>query len=322
MRIDRGNWPEHRRWIVVVVVMTIVAAAGYGVEAVRLGRLPGGSSVSGFGYGVVGGLIIVFEMLLWPRKALRRFRLGRTKHWMAAHVWLGLLSLPLIVLHSGFHFSGGALALVLLVLFVSVIASGVWGLLAQQVLPEAMLHEVPAETIHAQIDTAIARLRGEAERLTRLVCGDPVEDDDAAVPATVTGRGDSLIVGAVRSVGKVQGFVAETRARIVAVPGSDALRTAFRGWIGPFLEVEYRADSPLAAPQRAGAMFRELKARLPESAHYAADLLADLCDQRRQLARQRVLQARLNGWILFHLPLSTAMVTLMVIHIVMALRYL
>ena len=67
---------------------------------------PGGGSPPGFAYGVLGGGIILFEMLLWPRKSLwRGWRLGRTKLWMTAHIWLGLLTLPLLLLHGGFHFS-------------------------------------------------------------------------------------------------------------------------------------------------------------------------------------------------------------------------
>ncbi len=39
--------------------------------------------------GIIAGGIIAFEMLLWPRKAFRAWRLIATRHWMAAHLWLG-----------------------------------------------------------------------------------------------------------------------------------------------------------------------------------------------------------------------------------------
>ena len=49
--------------------------------------------------GRLGGGIILFEMLLWPRKSLwRGWRLGRTKLWMTAHIWLGLLTTSLAAL--------------------------------------------------------------------------------------------------------------------------------------------------------------------------------------------------------------------------------
>ena len=91
----RENWPHHLPWCVAMLV-----ADGRGCVSVTSptgsARAPGASrearSPPGFAYGVSGGAIILFEMLLWPRKSLwRGWRLGRTKLWMTAHIWLGLL---------------------------------------------------------------------------------------------------------------------------------------------------------------------------------------------------------------------------------------
>src|SRR4051794_34216565 len=103
MLIDRVNWREHRPWVLLAAIAAVVACVLSALDARALGRWAGGGSRSGFAFGVLGGLIIVFEMLLVVRKKLRALRLGRTKVWMAAHIWLGLLTVPLIVLHSGFH---------------------------------------------------------------------------------------------------------------------------------------------------------------------------------------------------------------------------
>ncbi|MFX7663247.1 hypothetical protein ABTJ72_18785, partial [Acinetobacter baumannii] len=67
---------------------------------------PSGSTAIGFGWGVVAAGIILFEMLLWPRKLLRSWRIGRVQTWMRAHIWLGLLVLPLALCHSGFRLGG------------------------------------------------------------------------------------------------------------------------------------------------------------------------------------------------------------------------
>src|SRR5437879_5500895 len=112
---------------------------------------PGGSSIPGFTFGIVGGLICIFELLLWWRKKVRTWRIGRTQVWLRAHIWLGLLSVPLLVYHSGFRL-GGTLSTVLMVLLFVVVASGIWGLVLQQVIPRRMLDEIPAETIYGQID--------------------------------------------------------------------------------------------------------------------------------------------------------------------------
>ena len=51
------------------------------------------------------------------------------------------------------------------------IASGVWGLALQQFLPTVMLEEIPAETIHSQIDRVLAHLHDEARQLVYETCG-------------------------------------------------------------------------------------------------------------------------------------------------------
>src|SRR5207249_1598623 len=123
----------------------------YFVESSRSTQWPGGSSLPGFVFGVLGGLIILFEVLLWWRKRVRVWRIGRAQAWMRAHIWLGLLCVPLLIYHSGFRL-GGILSTVLMVLLLVVVASGIWGLVLQQILPRRMLDDVPAETIYSQID--------------------------------------------------------------------------------------------------------------------------------------------------------------------------
>ena len=62
--------------------------------------------------------------MLWPRKHFRVWRIGMVKTWLRAHIWLGLLTVPLILLHSGFTW-GGQLTTILAWLFIIVIASGI-----------------------------------------------------------------------------------------------------------------------------------------------------------------------------------------------------
>src|SRR5262249_33896801 len=132
------------------------------------------SSPPGFALGVFGGSIILFEMLLWPRKSLLRgFRLGRTKVWMTAHIWLGLLTGPLLLMHGEFNFnlSSATLATLLIWLLVLVVVSGVFGLVLQNIVLRLMLEQVPAETIYAQIDHVLDQYRAEAARVVEMTCG-------------------------------------------------------------------------------------------------------------------------------------------------------
>jgi len=49
--------------------------------------------------------------------------------------------------------------------------------------------------------------------------------------------------------------------------------------------------------------------------------LQSIVDERRQLERQRKTQYLLHGWLWVHVPLSMAMLVLILVHAVVALRY-
>lgn len=322
---DRDNWRLHRAWFAFVVLATLSAVLWYAVASVAASRWVGGGSLPGFSFGIIGGLICIFEMLLWPRKKLRRLRLGRTKTWMKAHIWLGLLSLPILVLHSGFVF-GGMLSKVLLILLIVVVASGVWGLMLQNILPKKMLNEVKAETIDSQIDRIIGHYHDEATQLVHAICGRP------PLAATVGGQDDGagvreeparfLVIGAIRQEGRISGKVLATQVVLKGVPGSEALRAFFEAVASPFLKPDGFASSPLRQADRAAAIFDDLKMRLDPAAHEAVDSLRSLCEQRRELAAQHRMHVWLHNWLVIHLPLSVALIALMFVHIFAALKYL
>jgi hypothetical protein len=320
---DRENWSYHRPWCLAIAAATLAAAAWYVIHGVGPGSWswPGGGSPPGFAYGVLGGAIIVFEMLLWPRKSLwRGWRLGRTKLWMTAHIWLGLLTLPLLMLHGGFHFDPrtSTLAAVLMWLLTIVVGSGVFGLAVQNIVPRLMLERVPAETIVSQIPHVLGQYREEAERMVRATCGVAPE---AGPGGPVRESPRLAAVEALRQVGRVQGKVIEAAVEPVYVPESEPLLAFHRELVDPYLGAASGTGLPLGSQRRAAALFQVLKGRLRAEAHPVVDRLADLCDQRRQFD----LQARLNDWLYtwlgLHVALSVALFLLMIAHIFLALKY-
>jgi hypothetical protein len=324
---DRENWPLHRPWCAAVAAGTVAAVAWYAFASLGARTLPGGSSLPGFTFGVVGGAICVFEFLLWPRKKKRNWRVGRVQVWMRAHIWLGLLSLPLLVLHSGFTLGGSvwSLSSVLMILFLVVIASGVWGLAMQQTLPKRMLRDVTAETIYSQIGRLRGQFRAEAERLVLATCGPPEGREAEADGRGLEAAGSPaphLVIGRVRSAGQVQGKVLETVAPTAPVPESEPLRAFFETTVAPFLTADDARALPLADARRAPLMFQDLRTKLDPRAYPAVDALEEFCNQRRQLDEQARLHRWLHNWLLIHLPLSAALMVLMVVHIFVALRYL
>lgn len=321
MLVDRENLNQHLFWIVLAAALTGGAIAWYASASLTAAQWPGGSSLPGFVCGVVGGLIILFEFLLWPRKKFRTLRIGRVKHWMAAHIWLGLACFPLLILHSGFYL-GGTLSTVLMVLLTLVIASGVWGLALQQFLPRRMLAEVPSETIYSQIDRTMDLAREEAERLILATCG-PTEGQRATAGEEEAAEAPSayLVVGAQRTAGRTTGFVLQTQVPKAPVPGTEPLRAFFHSQVVPFLRGGSAIGSPLQSKNRAQGMFQALRTQLDARAHSAVETLENLCEQRRQLDHQARLHVWLHNWLLVHLPLSFALVVLMFVHVYVAVKY-
>src|SRR5712691_1193741 len=118
--------------------MLLVAALSYLPYAFWSTSRPSGSSVPGLVYGIAGYGLMIFAALLSLRKKFPIWRVGRAQTWMRGHLWLGLLSLLLILFHSGFALRG-SLTLVLMLLFFIVILSGLVGAAIQHYIPQHML---------------------------------------------------------------------------------------------------------------------------------------------------------------------------------------
>jgi hypothetical protein len=171
MRIDR----THRSWVIADLVAFAAAAFAYVVYALRSPSGPRGGSALGLTYGIAGYALMLFAGLLGARKKVPIWRIGRAQTWMRGHLWLGLLSLPLILFHSGFAFRGPLTALLMTLLFI-VIASGVAGAIFQHYLPRIITTRAPMETIYEEIPSVRAQLRDEADLLVAALAESEHED--------------------------------------------------------------------------------------------------------------------------------------------------
>ncbi len=317
----------HRRWCVVVLAGAALAFGPSLWCRLREARWPDGASLLGLIYGGLTAAIILFECLLWvkKRKPFRTMRgLGPAVVWMRAHIWLGLLCLPLAVLHSGFHL-GGWLTTGLALVFALVIVSGVTGALLQHWMPRQLTDQVGEETIHSQIDTIMHWHTVETACLIDDVCGLPerplltaVEHVDARRAVGQTPEFRTLTTG---GSGHVRGTVLATRPAVERIDGAEPLRTFFRDEAAEYLLHGRRGTSRLLAPARAKAYFSDLGKRLPAAALPVLYALRDQCDRRRQLDRQARMHFWLHNWLWLHLPLSTALVVLVIVHALSAWRY-
>lgn len=173
MRIDK----THRPWISAAVAATLASTIVYIVYAMRSPSGPRGGSAIGLIFGIAGYALMLYAGLLGARKKVPIWRLGRAQTWMRGHLWLGLLTVPLILFHAGFAFRG-PLTLALMILFFVVIGSGVIGAIVQHYVPALMTARVPLETIYEEIPHVRAQLRDEADQLVAAV--GEVETEDRA----------------------------------------------------------------------------------------------------------------------------------------------
>jgi len=166
VRIDR----RHRKWLAASLIILGVATAVYPFYAAHSPAGPSGGSPIGLAFGIIGSSFMLFAGLLAARKKLPVWRLGRAQSWMRGHLWLGLLSLPMILFHGGFRF-GGLLTSVLMILLIMVVASGLFGAALQHYMPNVMTAEVTKETIFEQIGHVREGMIAEADAIIATVTG-------------------------------------------------------------------------------------------------------------------------------------------------------
>jgi hypothetical protein len=296
VRIDS----THRKWMIFSVLVLVTATGGYVVYVIRAPHGPSGSSVAGLIFGSVGFAFMIFAALLGARKKVPVWRLGRAQAWMRGHLWLGLLSLPLILFHGGFRF-GGVMTSVLMILLIIVVTSGVFGAVLQHYMPPAMTSDIPLETIFDQIDRVRGQLLQEADEFVE----------------GVTASGGALATAAVSRAAAI------ATEELPAVSAADIapLRKFYDREMRPFLEKPNAGGYALADSTKAHAMFIGLQTLLPPEVHETVKDLADICEEERQLRRQARMHRWLHGWLILHIPLSLALLLLGAVHAVMALRF-
>jgi hypothetical protein len=271
--------------------------AVYAIYRAPFAGEPMGGTAVGLAFGSLGFAFMIFAALLGARKKVPVWRVGRAQTWMRGHLWLGLLSLPLIVLHSGFRYGHGLTA-VLMTLLIIVVTSGVFGAALQHYMPRIMTREVPMETIYEEIKHVRAQLLEEAQELIAQATAEKAK-------AASAGTAEATETVAVATV------------KDQAAP----LRDFFDQELKPYLENPGARGHALADASQSRNAFIQLRTLVPPALHTAIEDLESICEEERQLTLQSKLHVWLHGWLLLHIPLSLALILLGAIHAVMALRY-
>ncbi len=173
MLIDR----THRGWMFASLAMVAAGAAVYTLDpqASSQGRHSGATWV-GLGLGAVALSFMIFCALLGLKRRVPHWRIGRAQTWLRGHIWLGLVSVWFVALHSAFA-TGGTMTSVIWLLLALVTASSLFGIGLQQTIPRLLMHSINGETVSQLITTELDDLRDRCQS----VCA-AIESDELRQP--------------------------------------------------------------------------------------------------------------------------------------------
>ncbi|MEA3004518.1 MAG: hypothetical protein QOH81_3306 [Sphingomonadales bacterium] len=165
------------RWLKIALFLCFAAGLAYLLIDVQ--PRPSGGSWYGYLLGTIATLLILWLTMLGLRKrAMTRGRWS-LKGWTSAHVYLGLSLIVIATLHTGFQFGWNvhsfAYALMMLV-----ILSGIYGIVAYSILPEA-LSASRGEMTRPQMIDAVMKL----DRQLQLAAQPLGHEDTAIVSASI-----------------------------------------------------------------------------------------------------------------------------------------
>ena len=282
MVINRG----HAIWCIASLAFTAIATGLYLSSANHAVHGATGNSISGILFGIAATLAMILAGLLAARKRIHGGQLGTVKWWLRGHLWIGMVSVPLVFFHSGFRF-GGPLEQILMWCFLAVILSGIVGQVIQQFAPRFMRTSIPQQAIFEQLPIAIDALKDAADQEMLTVYDTLFTNHDG----TETEDADEF------------------------------LRTFYLRHIRVFLQVDIPGDSPLIHPTQSVGVFATVREGITNRMLPEVDQLELICNERRQLITQNKLQWIMHGWTLVHIPLSVSLLILALIHIIMSLYY-
>jgi hypothetical protein len=314
MRIDASQ----RHWAIASAIILVLSAAGYHVYVYNSALGARGGSPTGLAFGVLGFAFMLFAALLGARKRVPVWRLGRAQAWMRGHLWFGLLSLPIILFHGGFHF-GGTLTRVLMWLLIITVVSGLFGAALQHYLPRVMTADVPFETIYDEIGNVRNLLLEEADRSMEALCGSL--GFRKASQEEIQRAGGFTAVRPMAAATGGAAVAAAAEILLLTEEESAPLRRFYLNEMRPFLQRASERRLVFSDAGKAQLGFSGLRTLLPARAHATVDDLQDICEEARQLQKQQRLHHWLHLWLLVHIPISLALIVLGAVHAVMAVKY-
>lgn len=317
---------QHLGWAVFVLVASAASVALY-LGEFHPERLPfrlsmpaslhrdvreTGRSVAGTPLGLIfGGVaaaIFVFAALLGLRRKRPTLKVGRLQAWLKGHIWLTILTIPLVLLHCDFS-TGSRMTQWFLVIYGIVMVSGFFGLALQQFLPRLMKDQVPVETIFEQIPHLLRQMHERAQAMRKGLDAAPVLAE-VAVKSRAASAGGTAVAEPPAAV-----------ARAAVDPSIQMFRQFMDETALPYLAARRGEKLTLGSQRASDDQFRLLKMCVTPGEQPKVEQLQGWCDERRQLDLQTKLQHWLHGWLLVHIPFSVLLIIFTAWHAIAAMLF-
>ena len=283
---------RRRRYLWVAILISAASVAAYFMHDPQ--EPPNGGTLLGYILGTVAAFLVVWLTWFGIRKRRYASTAGTVQGWLSAHVYLGL-ALPLVVLlHAGFQLGPNihTLAFVLLML---VVLSGFYGVFIYMKYPER-----------------VSTNRGGASRPELF---DQLEDIDSRSSRVAANLPDAFAALIQSGATRTQlGATLWSRLRgvdnsTIALPGQGQASAVSNA--GQEAALDWLADEQSRASDAdAAAKIGELSA-----------LLRNKRKLLRQLREDLRLQAAMELWLYFHVPLTAGLLVALAAHIVFVFVY-
>ncbi len=283
---------RRRRYLWLAILLSVASIAAFLLDDPQ--EPANGGTTLGYILGTLGALMIVWLAWIGIRKRRYSSTAGTLQAWLSAHVYLGL-ALPLIVLlHAGFQLGVNVHSLAFLLMLL-VILSGLYGVFVYLKYPERISTNRGGSSRPELFD----QLQDIDSRSSRIAAQLP-----AAFAALVQSGSSRTQLG-----GTLWSRLRGEDNSSISLPDQgqgDAVSNA-----GQEAALDWLAD------EQSRASDADVVARISE----LSALLRNKRKLLRQIREDLRLQASMELWLYFHVPLSTGLLVALLVHIVTVFFY-
>jgi hypothetical protein len=252
-----------------------------------------GAKPLGLIFGTIAFLIFLFASSLGVRKKKRIWRIGSVQSWVRAHIWLTILTVPLVLFHCGFKL-GGMHTSILFWLWAVVMVSGFWGMAMQHFFPGMMKDRLTREWVYEQIPN-VREANFEA-----------VLDYKRSLEVRLKDEGSEAAGG----------------TAVATDPAIRVMLDFLSDEVLPFLSNRRARRTRLADSRNADDVIRLVRLNVSEPFRPKVDEIKQYCTDHRQMAQQERFHHWLHGWLIIHVPVSFILLVWTIWHIFITFSYL